>query len=382
MFLGDPQGWKKPPAHPQADASCARAPGGLSCTRPTWSTWPRRTTGSASRAARSSTSTPRPRPRSARIGLVVHGGHVNDGDDPRTAFDNWRKVFARQADEGGFPVPILIENTAGGDNAMARRLDALGPALGRGRRVRRRLLPGHLPRPRRRRGAGRRWSTGSRRSPAGSTWCTPTAPGTVRLGARPARQHRRRAHRPGRARGGLRGGGRAGAGGDPGARGRGRTSRSCASGCGVSPDGRGRRPTPDVAGDARASRGRAPGLAACCSRSSSLLTGLTCRRVRRTRRAAWARVRHSGRTPRTAQVRRTRSATPTSSSCGWAAASPSTSSRTCTGWSTTAAGRAGRRRGRVPGRHRRCSCGSPACSSHTDGEYLRGPRCCWRRSGC
>ena len=58
-------------------------------------------------------------------GLIVHGGHVNAGDDPAVGIDNWRKTFARQADEGGFPLPILIENTAGGNNAMARRFDRL-----------------------------------------------------------------------------------------------------------------------------------------------------------------------------------------------------------------------------------------------------------------
>ncbi|MER7889125.1 deoxyribonuclease IV [Micromonospora sp. NPDC094482] len=58
-------------------------------------------------------------------GLIVHGGHVNAGDDPAIGFDNWRKTFAYAADAGGFGVPVLIENTAGGDNACARRLDAL-----------------------------------------------------------------------------------------------------------------------------------------------------------------------------------------------------------------------------------------------------------------
>ncbi|XTZ13209.1 deoxyribonuclease IV [Micromonospora echinospora] len=58
-------------------------------------------------------------------GLVVHGGHVNAGDDLATGFDNWRKTFAYAAENGGFGVPVLIENTAGGDNACARRLDAL-----------------------------------------------------------------------------------------------------------------------------------------------------------------------------------------------------------------------------------------------------------------
>ncbi|MBP2704648.1 deoxyribonuclease IV [Microbispora sp. RL4-1S] len=54
-------------------------------------------------------------------GLIVHGGHVNAGDDPRTGFDNWRKVFERTE----CPIPVLIENTAGGGNAMARRLDRI-----------------------------------------------------------------------------------------------------------------------------------------------------------------------------------------------------------------------------------------------------------------
>ncbi|HLL66571.1 MAG TPA: deoxyribonuclease IV [Micromonosporaceae bacterium] len=58
-------------------------------------------------------------------GLIVHGGHVGKGDDPAVGFDNWRKTFAYVADSGGFSTPILIENTAGGDNACARRFDDL-----------------------------------------------------------------------------------------------------------------------------------------------------------------------------------------------------------------------------------------------------------------
>ena len=46
-------------------------------------------------------------------------------DDPAVGVDNWRKTFARQAEDGGFPLPLLIENTAGGGNAMARDLDAI-----------------------------------------------------------------------------------------------------------------------------------------------------------------------------------------------------------------------------------------------------------------
>jgi deoxyribonuclease-4 len=57
--------------------------------------------------------------------LVVHGGHVLAADDPSVGVDNWRKTFARQAADGGFGLPLLIENTAGGGNAMARDLDAI-----------------------------------------------------------------------------------------------------------------------------------------------------------------------------------------------------------------------------------------------------------------
>jgi deoxyribonuclease-4 len=54
--------------------------------------------------------------------VIVHGGHVLAADDPATGFDNWRKTFERLE----LRVPVLIENTAGGDHAMARRLDAIG----------------------------------------------------------------------------------------------------------------------------------------------------------------------------------------------------------------------------------------------------------------
>ena len=54
-------------------------------------------------------------------GLVVHGGHVTKGDDPAVGVENWVKTFERMPR----PLPVLIENTAGGDMAMARRFDAL-----------------------------------------------------------------------------------------------------------------------------------------------------------------------------------------------------------------------------------------------------------------
>ncbi|CAN5484134.1 deoxyribonuclease IV [soil metagenome] len=54
-------------------------------------------------------------------GLIVHGGHVSQEDDPETGFDNWRKCIERLDAK----VPLLIENTAGGTNAMARQLDRI-----------------------------------------------------------------------------------------------------------------------------------------------------------------------------------------------------------------------------------------------------------------
>jgi deoxyribonuclease-4 len=54
-------------------------------------------------------------------GVIVHGGHVLNEDDPEVGFDNWRKCV----DGLEMPVPLLIENTAGGDNAMARRLERI-----------------------------------------------------------------------------------------------------------------------------------------------------------------------------------------------------------------------------------------------------------------
>ena len=53
--------------------------------------------------------------------LIVHGGHVLKADDPEQGVDNWRKC----AEMLDLRLPVLIENTAGGDNAMARRLDRL-----------------------------------------------------------------------------------------------------------------------------------------------------------------------------------------------------------------------------------------------------------------
>ncbi|HEY7874569.1 MAG TPA: deoxyribonuclease IV, partial [Actinomycetota bacterium] len=52
-------------------------------------------------------------------GLIVHAGHAED--DVKRGFIRWRKVF----EEIETDVPILIENTAGGNNAMGRKIDVI-----------------------------------------------------------------------------------------------------------------------------------------------------------------------------------------------------------------------------------------------------------------
>jgi deoxyribonuclease-4 len=124
FFLSDPQGWKKPVEHPHADALRGtdlriyiHAPYLVNVA----STNNRIRIPSRKILSEHATA-------AAGIGahaLIVHGGHVTQKDDPAVGVDNWRKTFERAKAEGGFPLQILIENTAGGDNAMARRFDRL-----------------------------------------------------------------------------------------------------------------------------------------------------------------------------------------------------------------------------------------------------------------
>lgn len=55
------------------------------------------------------------------LGVVVHGGHVGADVDPAQGVRNWRKALESLEVD----VPVLIENTAGGHNAMARSFDDL-----------------------------------------------------------------------------------------------------------------------------------------------------------------------------------------------------------------------------------------------------------------
>jgi len=124
FFLSDPQGWKAPKPHPQTAELLAS-----DVTVFVHSPYVMNVASLNNRIRIPSRKAVVQQAEAARQvgarGLVVHGGHVTKGEDPAEGFANWRKLFERQAEAGGFAVPILIENTAGGDNAMARRFDAL-----------------------------------------------------------------------------------------------------------------------------------------------------------------------------------------------------------------------------------------------------------------
>jgi deoxyribonuclease IV len=124
FFLADPQGWKAPKEHPHAEAIRAsdkviyiHSPYVLNVatTNNRIRIPSRKLLGQHAAAAAAI----------GAKGLIVHGGHVTGADDPATGIDNWRKAFAQAAESGGFPLPILIENTAGGTKAMARHLDRI-----------------------------------------------------------------------------------------------------------------------------------------------------------------------------------------------------------------------------------------------------------------
>ena len=55
------------------------------------------------------------------LGVIVHGGHLPEEDDIEQGYANWRTTLERCETD----VPILIENTAGGQNAVARHLDRI-----------------------------------------------------------------------------------------------------------------------------------------------------------------------------------------------------------------------------------------------------------------
>jgi deoxyribonuclease-4 len=125
FFLGDPQGWGAP-VFPGGDPGALRA----ACTSAGLDVYIHAPYGINVASANNRIRIPsrklleRHLAAAAEVGakgLIVHGGHVTGGVDEAVGYENWRKAVERIER----PVRLLIENTAGGDHAMARGLDAL-----------------------------------------------------------------------------------------------------------------------------------------------------------------------------------------------------------------------------------------------------------------
>ena len=120
IFMGDPQSWKKPP--PREDAEAIKASGvpvyvhspylvNLASPNPKIRIPSRKILQQCADAAETV---------GARA-IIVHGGHVTSPDEMEGGFDAWVKgLDALKTD-----IPIYLENTAGGDHAMARHFDVL-----------------------------------------------------------------------------------------------------------------------------------------------------------------------------------------------------------------------------------------------------------------
>lgn len=118
MFVGDPQGWKKPPPREDADELKAsdldiyvHAPYLINVASPK----PNVRYGSRkilSQICEAATTV-------GALAVIVHPGHATDGVD--AGVERWARTLERLESE----VPVYLENTAGGDHAVARRFDAL-----------------------------------------------------------------------------------------------------------------------------------------------------------------------------------------------------------------------------------------------------------------
>jgi deoxyribonuclease IV len=118
LFLSDPQGWEKPP--PRDDADDLRASDvGVYVHAPYLINVcsPRTNVRYGSRKILDQTCEA-----AAAVGalaVIVHPGHSEDGLDEGVG--RWVRTLERMKSD----VPVFLENTAGGDHAVARRFDAL-----------------------------------------------------------------------------------------------------------------------------------------------------------------------------------------------------------------------------------------------------------------
>jgi deoxyribonuclease-4 len=120
IFLGDPQGWKKPA--PREDAEQLKASDTTIYVHAPYLV----NVASANNKIRipSRKILQQTVDAAEEIGaaaVIVHGGHVTADDSVEEGFLRWAKAM----DQLDMKVQVLLENTAGGDHAMARHFDTI-----------------------------------------------------------------------------------------------------------------------------------------------------------------------------------------------------------------------------------------------------------------
>ena len=120
FFLGNPQSWKKP--LPRKDAEQLRnSPLDIYVHAPYLVNVVNRNNRVRIPSRKILANTVEGAEQIGAAGIIVHGGHVTKDEAVEDGFPRWRKALeAIETD-----IPILIENTASGNNAQARRLDHL-----------------------------------------------------------------------------------------------------------------------------------------------------------------------------------------------------------------------------------------------------------------
>ena len=118
IFLSDPQSWRKPPERPDAaDLRASSLPVYVHAPYLINVCSPRSNVRYGSRKILQQTCDAAADIEAAAV--IVHGGHAEDG------IGNGVGRWVRSLEMLESRVPVYIENTAGGDNAVARRFDAL-----------------------------------------------------------------------------------------------------------------------------------------------------------------------------------------------------------------------------------------------------------------
>lgn len=119
IFLSDPQSWKRPVPRPDA-AELAASPVPIYVHSPYLVN-----VGSPNNRVRIPSrkilaDTVSAAAAIGAAGVVVHGGHVGEDEDVAVGVDRWRKAL----ESFEIAVPVLLENTAGGEKAILREIDA------------------------------------------------------------------------------------------------------------------------------------------------------------------------------------------------------------------------------------------------------------------